>query len=682
MNSRRYGLIVLLLVVAATGLCAENSSVVAPGATVEKIAGGFRFTEGPAADAEGNVFFTDIPNNRIHKWSLDTGTPGLSTFRENSGGANGLYFDKDGNLLACEGGGRRLVSIDPNGEVTVLAEKYQDKRFNSLNDLWIDPQGGIYFTDPRYGNREGMEQDGEHVYYLSADRKKLVRVTDDLVRPNGLIGTTDGKLLYVGDHGGDKTFVYSINEDGTLSNKKLFAPEGSDGMTIDNEGNIYLTTDVVPVYNKEGQKFQTIKVPEAPANVVFGGKDKQTLFITARTSLYSIKMRVKGVEPNWVSSKQKIQYDPIDLGNISVSVTTPSLVGKSLPELKGMKIELPAGTTDKMILVCFWDMNQRPSRYCVRQLAERVEDFAEEDVIVVGVQVSDVNDKSLNEWIKENDIPFPNGRTFAEQGKSRIEWGVKALPWLILTDRKHIIATEGFGISDLNDKILQVGTESKFEEDVIKTNAGDLKIRFIGHGTLMFAFNGKIIHVDPWSRLADYAQMPKADVILITHEHGDHLDEGTIKILRKEQTEVILAKACEGRVPGGIVMQNGDVKIVSGLKIEAVPAYNIVHERSSGSPYHPKGQGNGYVITFGDKRVYVAGDTENTPEMKSLKNIDVAFLPMNVPYTMSPEMAADAAKAFEPKILYPYHYSQTDPQKLVELLKDSKSIEVRIRDMR
>lgn len=283
----------LLFVIAAAGCSAENASVVAPGTKVEKLAGDFRFTEGPAADAKGNVFFSDIPNNRIHKWSLDGG---LTTFRENSGGSNGLYFDKKGNLLACEGGGRRLVSIDPKGRVTVLADKYDNKKFNSLNDLWLDPKGGIYFTDPRYGRKkDDMEQDGEHVYYLTPDRKKIIRVIDDMVRPNGIIGTPDGKTLYVADHGGQKTFVYTVKKDGTLSNKKLFAPEGSDGMTIDNEGNVYLTTKVVAVYNKKGKKIETIEVPEGPANVCFGGKDKQTLFITARTSLYAVRMRVKGL---------------------------------------------------------------------------------------------------------------------------------------------------------------------------------------------------------------------------------------------------------------------------------------------------------------------------------------------------------------------------------------------------
>ena len=292
MNRKWYVSMVLLITVLAVCCNGAQPSVVADGAKVEKLAGGFKFTEGPAADAKGNIFFTDIPNNRIHKWSLGGK---LSTFRENSGGANGLYFDKKGNLLACEGGGRRLVSINPKGEVTELADKYQNKKFNSLNDLWIDPKGGVYFTDPRYGRRDNLDQDGEHVYYLAPDRKSIVRVIDDMVRPNGIIGTRKGKRLYVTDHGGKKTFVYTVNKDGMLSKKKLFAPEGSDGMTIDNEGNIYLTTNAVAVYNKKGEKIETIKVPEGPANVTFGGKDKKTLFITARTSLYSVRMRVKGL---------------------------------------------------------------------------------------------------------------------------------------------------------------------------------------------------------------------------------------------------------------------------------------------------------------------------------------------------------------------------------------------------
>jgi gluconolactonase len=292
MNAKWHGLMILLFFVTAMGSSVAEASVVADGAKVEKLAGGFAFTEGPAADARGNIFFTDIPNNRIHEWSLDGK---LSTFRENSGGANGLYFDEEGHLLACEGGGRRLVSIDRNGKVSVLADKFLGKQFNSLNDLWIDPKGGVYFTDPRYGGRDGMEQDGEHVYYLSLDRKRLICVINDMVRPNGVIGTPDGTTLYVADHGGRKTFAYKIERDGRLSNKKLFAPEGSDGMTIDNEGNVYLTTSVVAVYDRNGQKTEQITVPENPANVTFGGRDKRTLFITARTSLYALRMRVRGL---------------------------------------------------------------------------------------------------------------------------------------------------------------------------------------------------------------------------------------------------------------------------------------------------------------------------------------------------------------------------------------------------
>jgi len=220
-----------------------------------------------------------------------------------------------------------------------------------------------------------------------------------------------------------------------------------------------------------------------------------------------------------------------------------------------------------------------------------------------------------------------------------------------------------------------------FETDVIETSGGKLHITFIGHGTLMFTFKGKVIHVDPVSREADYSKMPKADLILITHEHRDHLDPQVVELIRTEKTSIVLTAVCANRVRGGVVMKNGDVKIIEGLKIEAVPAYNLVHMRSAGVPFHPKGVGNGYVITFGDKRVYVAGDTENVPEMKTLERIDIAFLPMNLPYTMTPEMVADAAKAFKPKILYPYHYGKTDTSQLVKLLQGYDEIEVRIRRM-
>lgn len=230
--------------------------------------------------------------------------------------------------------------------------------------------------------------------------------------------------------------------------------------------------------------------------------------------------------------------------------------------------------------------------------------------------------------------------------------------------------------------VLSAFAQKGFETDVIKTSAGDLKITFVGHGTLMFNFGGKVIHVDPFSALADYNLLPKADLILLTHEHRDHLDLKALNTVRKEKTVVVLTETCAKQVQGGIVMMNGDVKTVEGLKIEAVPAYNIVHKRDTGQPFHPKGVGNGYIISFGDKRVYVAGDTENVPEMKGLKNIDIAFLPMNLPYTMTPEMVAEGAKAFKPKILYPYHFGETDTSKVVSLLRGAPEIEVRIRNMK
>ncbi|MFC1561195.1 SMP-30/gluconolactonase/LRE family protein [Candidatus Latescibacterota bacterium] len=277
---------------ADTSAVAEKSSVIAPGAKVEKLASGFRWAEGPAVDAAGNIFFTDYRNQRIFKWSLDGK---LSTFLENSGGANGLVFDKDGNLLACAVNKRQIISIDPQGRITMLADKCDNKRLNETNDLWLDQKGGIYFTDPHFERGTEIEQDGEHVYYLTPNRKKVICVINDMNRPNGIICTPDNKLLYVAEYFKDETFVYTINADGTLSNKKLFAPEGSDGMTMDTQGNIYLTRRAISVYDSAGNKIETIEVPEHPANVCFGGKDKRTLFITASSSLYSLRMRVKGI---------------------------------------------------------------------------------------------------------------------------------------------------------------------------------------------------------------------------------------------------------------------------------------------------------------------------------------------------------------------------------------------------
>ena len=220
-----------------------------------------------------------------------------------------------------------------------------------------------------------------------------------------------------------------------------------------------------------------------------------------------------------------------------------------------------------------------------------------------------------------------------------------------------------------------------FETDVIQTTAGDLQITFLGHGSLMFTFGEKVIHVDPFSRVADYTALPKADIILITHEHQDHLDATAMNDIRTEDTTIVLTELCDHQIDGGIVMRNGDMSVVHGLSIEAVPAYNLIHTRESGDPFHPCGHGNGYVLTIGETRVYIAGDSENTPEMMALSNIDIAFLPMNLPYTMTPEMVANAAHAMKPTILYPYHFGSTDTTLLIDLLRDQRETEVRIRNM-
>lgn len=223
--------------------------------------------------------------------------------------------------------------------------------------------------------------------------------------------------------------------------------------------------------------------------------------------------------------------------------------------------------------------------------------------------------------------------------------------------------------------------QDQIQEDVLSTSAGDLTISFVGHGTLIFTLGERVIHVDPVSSEADYSTLPDADLILITHEHGDHLDPAAVEEIMKAGTQVVVSTSCADRIEGAMVMANGDGADVAGFRIEAVPAYNIVNLRAEGMPYHPKGSGNGYIITFGNTRVYVAGDTENTPEMKALQNIDVAFLPMNLPYTMTPGMVAEAAMAFRPRILYPYHFGETDTGELVKLLAGEEGIEVRIRDL-
>jgi gluconolactonase len=277
-------------------LPAAESKIIAPDATLQKLAGGLEFAEGPACDDLGNVFFTDQPNDRILKWGIDGK---LSVFMQPCGRANGLCFDARGNLWACADEKNELWRITPAGKVTAVVLDYQGNLLNGPNDVWIRPDGGLYFTDPYYKRpywKRGAKEQGEHVYYLAPDNKKPTRVVDDMVQPNGIIGTPDGRLLYVSDIGGHKTFRYKIQSDGSLTEKKLFCEMGSDGMTIDNEANVYLTGKGVTVFDASGNKIEHIDVPEAwTGNVCFGGKDRQTLFITASKAIYGLHMRVRGV---------------------------------------------------------------------------------------------------------------------------------------------------------------------------------------------------------------------------------------------------------------------------------------------------------------------------------------------------------------------------------------------------
>lgn len=268
-------------------------AVTAPGAAVERIATGFTFTEGPAADAAGDVWFSDVRQSRTHRWRPATGQ--VELVRENTGGANGLYFDAGGRLVICEGGNRRMTRREADGSLTVLMDRYQGKLLNSPNDLWVAPGGDIYFSDPRYGAASDVEQDGMHVYVIPADGRAPLRVTEDLTTPNGLIGTVDGRTLYVADAGAGLIWRYAVAQDGTLADKALFTERASDGMSLDERGNVYLANGSrIWVHAPDGHLIETIPVPEPPANLTFGGPDRRTLFITARTSVYRIAMAVRG----------------------------------------------------------------------------------------------------------------------------------------------------------------------------------------------------------------------------------------------------------------------------------------------------------------------------------------------------------------------------------------------------
>jgi gluconolactonase len=292
-------LLILLAALFVAAVMVSAESVVAPGAKLQKLAGDFAFTEGPTCDKAGNVFFVDQPNNRIMEWSADGK---LSTFLQPSGYANGMMFDANGNLIACADEHNQLWAIAPDKTVTVLVTNFQGKYLNGPNDVWVAPNAAMFITDPFYKrtwwDHTTMALTNEEVFYLSPDRKNLVRVTDDLKKPNGITGTPDGKNLYVSDIGARQTWRYDIQPDGSLTNKTFICALGSDGMTIDEEGNLYLSGRGVTVFDKTGKQIDHIDVPEKwSANVCFGGKDRKTLFITASKSLYSIQLIYKGANP-------------------------------------------------------------------------------------------------------------------------------------------------------------------------------------------------------------------------------------------------------------------------------------------------------------------------------------------------------------------------------------------------
>lgn len=282
----------------ANSQSADAPKLIAEGAALQLVSDQFSFTEGPTVDKKGNIFFTDQPNDKIWKYGTDGK---LSLFLDKTGRSNGLFFDKKGNLISCADEKNQLWSISPKGKVTVLLDGYQGFKFNGPNDLWIDAKGGIYFTDPYYQRdyweRKKPEIEGQKVYYLPKGKKEAFIVDGTLTQPNGIVGTPDGKYLYVADIRASKTYKYQINDDGTLTDRQLFVSQGSDGMTLDSRGNLYITGKGVTVYDPTGKKIETISVPAGwTANLCFGGKNRNVLFITASKSVFTLQMQVKGVE--------------------------------------------------------------------------------------------------------------------------------------------------------------------------------------------------------------------------------------------------------------------------------------------------------------------------------------------------------------------------------------------------
>ncbi len=287
----------IFLIVTSSGQTGTLEDILMPGAQLEKLSGDFSFTEGPTADKKGNVYFTDQPNDKIYVWNDKTSS--LSVYLEPAKRSNGLALDADGNLWSCADGENELLKISPDKKVEVIAGNFDGKIFNGPNDVWLSPSGGAYFSDPffvrNYWKHTQMPQEKQRVYYLKPDHKTVIVVADDLVQPNGIVGTPDGKTLFIADIRGNKTWSYTVNSDGTLSDKRLFCEMGSDGITMDTMGNLYLTGRGVTVFDKSGKKLGNIPVPESwTANVCFGGKNRKTLYITASKGFYRIRLKVKG----------------------------------------------------------------------------------------------------------------------------------------------------------------------------------------------------------------------------------------------------------------------------------------------------------------------------------------------------------------------------------------------------
>ncbi len=276
--------------------CSPNTTNLVQSEDVLRIAGGFRFTEGPAVDASGTLYFSDIPNDKIYRWTEDEGAVQVI---QNTGHGNGLYFSPDGDLLFCEMSTRRIMGMKPGGEFYVLTDHYRGKKYNNPNDLWVDPTGGVYFTDPSYFLEENeLEQDAEAVYYINPGRDSVTRASGHLPRPNGIVGTADGRILYVASDTVHRTWKFNIQPDGGLSEKKLFVENGHDGLTLDERGNLYIANRdsfSVDIYNPEGEFLERIVFPEKPSNACFGRPGDNTLYVSAVTSVYAVRMNVGGL---------------------------------------------------------------------------------------------------------------------------------------------------------------------------------------------------------------------------------------------------------------------------------------------------------------------------------------------------------------------------------------------------